>query len=78
ELNGLRVLVLHPQDAESRLLMSHLKRIGCVPTQQWPLPDTRCTDADQRRAQRIQAIGQLLDGIAIVFFDGQNDHVGIG
>lgn len=46
ELNGLRVLVLHPPDAESRLLMSHLKRIGCVPTQLWPLPDRLDMEAD--------------------------------
>ena len=46
ELSGLRVLVLHPQDAESRLLMSHLKRIGCAPVQQWPLPDRLGADAD--------------------------------
>lgn len=46
ELNGLRVMVLHPQDAESRLLMSHLKRIGCVPTQQWPLPERLGAEAD--------------------------------
>lgn len=46
ELNGLRVLVLHPLDAESRLLMSHLKRIGCVPTQLWPLPDRLDMETD--------------------------------
>lgn len=46
ELNGLRVMVLLPQDAESRLLMSHLKRIGCVPTLQWPLPDRLGADVD--------------------------------
>ena len=40
------MLVLHPQDAESRLLMSHLKRIGCAPVQQWPLPDRLGADAD--------------------------------
>jgi len=67
ELNGLRVLVLHPQDAESRLLMSHLKRIGCVPTQQWPLPDTLCTDADvvvlPIEEDHRDAIQKLADGL---------------
>lgn len=46
ELNGLRVLVLHTQDAESRILMSHLKRIGCEPTQCWPLPKKLEIEAD--------------------------------
>ncbi len=46
ELNSLRVLLLHPQDAESRLLMSHLRRIGCAPIQQWPLPARLDTEAD--------------------------------
>ena len=26
--------------------MSHLKRIGCAPVQQWPLPDRLGADAD--------------------------------
>lgn len=38
ELNGLRVAVLHPLDAEGRVLISHLQRIGNVVTQFWPVP----------------------------------------
>ncbi|XAH25889.1 ANTAR domain-containing protein [Xylophilus sp. GW821-FHT01B05] len=38
ELNGLRVAVLHPLDAEGRVLISHLQRIGSVVTQHWPPP----------------------------------------
>lgn len=67
ELNGLRVLVLHPQDAESRLLMSHLTRIGCVPTQQWPLPEKLSTDADvvvlPIEEDQRDAIQKLADGL---------------
>ncbi|QGZ65273.1 ANTAR domain-containing response regulator [Paraburkholderia acidisoli] len=46
ELNGLRVLVLHPRDAEAQLLVSHLRRIGCTPEQQWPIPERITTDTD--------------------------------
>ena len=67
ELNGLRVLVLHPQDAESRILMSHLKRIGCVPTQQWPLPEHLDTDADvvvlPIEEDQRDAVQRLADGL---------------
>lgn len=38
ELNGLRVAVLHPLDAEGRVLISHLQRIGSIVTQLWPVP----------------------------------------
>ncbi|WAI86260.1 MULTISPECIES: ANTAR domain-containing response regulator [Achromobacter] len=67
ELNGLRVMVLLPQDAESRLLMSHLKRIGCVPTQQWPLPERLGADADvvvlPIEEDQREAIQQLADSL---------------
>lgn len=38
ELKDLRVLVLHPQDAEARLVVGQLQRIGCRVTQVWPVP----------------------------------------
>ena len=30
ELKGLRVLVIHPQDAEARIVLDQLQRIGCI------------------------------------------------
>lgn len=38
ELNGLNVLVVHPQDNELRVVTSHLQRIGCVVQHCWPVP----------------------------------------
>ena len=46
ELNGLRVAVLHPLDAEGRVLISHLQRIGSVVTQRWPVPPRLDADFD--------------------------------
>ncbi|ROL70128.1 response regulator receiver protein [Pseudomonas chlororaphis] len=38
ELKGLRVLVIHPEDAEARVVLSQLQRIGCIVEQCWPVP----------------------------------------
>lgn len=46
ELNGLRIAVLHPLDAEGRILVSHLQRIGSEVTQAWPIPTTLEADVD--------------------------------
>jgi AmiR/NasT family two-component response regulator len=40
ELKGLRVLVIHPQDAEARIVLDQLQRIGCIVEQRWPVPTT--------------------------------------
>lgn len=39
DLRGLRIEVMHPPDADGISLVEHLRRIGCVPTTIWPLPD---------------------------------------
>ena len=39
DLRGLRIEVMHPPDAEGISLVEHLRRIGCVTTTVWPLPD---------------------------------------
>jgi AmiR/NasT family two-component response regulator len=38
DLRDLRILVLHPQNAEGVSLADHLRRIGCHVQCQWPLP----------------------------------------
>ncbi|MCD1262105.1 ANTAR domain-containing protein [Shinella sp. AETb1-6] len=38
DLRDLKVLVLHPNNAEGQSLTEHLRRIGCTPTQIWPVP----------------------------------------
>ncbi|MBD8613454.1 ANTAR domain-containing protein [Pseudomonas putida] len=40
ELKGLRVLVIHPQDGEARIVLDQLQRIGCIVEQRWPVPTT--------------------------------------
>jgi AmiR/NasT family two-component response regulator len=40
ELKGLRVLVIHPQDGEARIVLDQLQRIGCIVEQRWPVPAT--------------------------------------
>lgn len=70
ELNGLRVAVLHPLDAEGRVLIAHLQRIGSVVTQHWPVPPCLDTEFDvvvmaieldqrQRMAQLVALRGEL-------------------
>lgn len=59
ELRDLSVLVLHPRDDEGAALMAHLRRIGCAPSQLWPMPETLpqrvdmliLAIEDQRRAE---------------------------
>lgn len=38
-LKGLRIQVLHPPDAEGKVLIEHLNRIGCTCEATWPLPE---------------------------------------
>jgi AmiR/NasT family two-component response regulator len=38
DLRDLKVLVLHPNNAEGQSLTEHLRRIGCSPTPNWPIP----------------------------------------
>jgi AmiR/NasT family two-component response regulator len=39
DLRGLHIAVMHPPDADGISLVEHLRRIGCVPTTIWPLPN---------------------------------------
>ncbi|MDR5886426.1 ANTAR domain-containing response regulator [Vreelandella janggokensis] len=38
ELKGLRVMVVHPRDGEAKLVIGHLRRIGCQVEICWPVP----------------------------------------
>jgi len=38
-LKGLRIQVLHPPDAEGKVLIEQLNRIGCTCEATWPLPE---------------------------------------
>ena len=46
DLRGLRIEVMHPPDAEGISLVEHLRRIGCVTTTVWPLPDEVAAGSD--------------------------------
>lgn len=46
ELKGLRVLVIHPVDAEARVVLDQLQRIGCIVEQCWPVPERLPDDTD--------------------------------
>ncbi len=46
DLRGLRIEVMHPPDAEGISLVEHLRRIGCVTTTVWPLPEEVTTASD--------------------------------
>jgi len=46
DLRGLRIEVMHPPDADGISLVEHLRRIGCVPTTIWPLPDEVAATSD--------------------------------
>ena len=46
DLRGLRVLVVHPPDAEGVGLVEHLRRIGCQVDAAWPIPEGADTQAD--------------------------------
>ena len=39
-LRRMRVLVVHSDDEERRILLAHLKRIGCQVESMWPAPDS--------------------------------------
>lgn len=38
-LRGMRLLVIHPDDSERRILLDHIKRIGCRTDAVWPAPE---------------------------------------
>ena len=38
-LRRMRVLVIHPDDAERKMFLAHLKRIGCQVESIWPAPE---------------------------------------
>lgn len=38
-LRRMRVLLIHPEDQERRMLLAHLKRIGCQVESMWPAPE---------------------------------------
>ena len=71
DLRGLRVLVIHPPDAEGVGLVEHLRRIGCQVDAAWPIPEGADTSADvlflaidhERRAS-IQRFLRGFDGSA--------------
>jgi len=46
DLRGLRIEVMHPPDADGTSLVEHLRRIGCVATTIWPLPDELAAVSD--------------------------------
>jgi len=46
DLRGLRIEVMHPPDADGTSLVEHLRRIGCVATTIWPLPDELAAASD--------------------------------
>lgn len=39
-IRRMRVLVIHPNDEERRMLLAHLKRIGCQVESMWPAPES--------------------------------------
>lgn len=39
-LRRMRVLVIHPDDQERKMLLAHLKRIGCQVESIWPAPES--------------------------------------
>ncbi len=46
DLRGLRIEVMHPPDSDGVNLVEHLRRIGCVTTTIWPLPDQVAATSD--------------------------------
>lgn len=46
ELPELKVVVAHPRDEEGDALVSHLRRVGCLVSVVWPLPETLASNAD--------------------------------
>jgi AmiR/NasT family two-component response regulator len=46
ELRRARVLVLHPEDEDGKLLRDHLRRLGCEERAAWPIPRELPDDID--------------------------------
>lgn len=46
DIKGLRVQAIHPNDAEGKQLVDHLKRIGCFVETTWPIPEAYSDTAD--------------------------------
>ncbi|MFT4190053.1 MAG: ANTAR domain-containing protein [Comamonas sp.] len=46
ELRELKVVIVHPPDEEGSALQAHLRRIGCMASFAWPLPEALPANAD--------------------------------
>lgn len=46
DIKGLRVQAIHPNDAEGKQLVDHLKRIGCFVETTWPIPEAYSDNVD--------------------------------
>lgn len=71
DLKGLNVLVVHPADAEGRMLTEHLRRIGCRVEGTWPVPDHVPPQCDvlmlaveQENRQALVKLARSFDGAA--------------
>lgn len=45
-LRRMRVLVIHPDDAELEMMLAHLKRVGCQVDAVWPAPESLPQNVD--------------------------------
>lgn len=45
-LPELKIVVVHPPDEEGDALLSHLRRVGCMVSMVWPVPEALASNAD--------------------------------
>ncbi len=78
-LRRMRVLVIHPDDAERRMFLAHLKRIGCQVESVWPAPESLpdhidivlflLTQMDSKNSISWMASSAMIARIAIISFE---------
>lgn len=78
-LRSTRVLLIHPDDADSAMMLAHLRRIGCQVNSVWPAPDSLPENIDvvlflidcihEKGALSWMATNEAIARIAIIAFE---------
>lgn len=78
-LRSTRVLLIHPDDTDSAMMLAHLRRIGCQVNSVWPAPDSLPENIDvvlflidrihEKGALSWMATNEAIARIAIIAFE---------
>ena len=78
-MRRMRILVIHPDDAERQMVLAHIKRIGCLVESTWPAPQSLPEHVDvvlfllsevhDKGSLSWMAVSETIARIAIISFE---------